>query len=106
MMSPDLSFIGILATVIGLVGWMVKLSAKRSEAITDRFLRHLEDQNNSNQQHRVEFLAAIREHAAAMSEMASQQKEVASKLSEVVVQVKELAEEVTHLKARQGTDRT
>jgi len=120
------AMIGLLGTIIGMIVWMVKLSAKRSQDITDRFIKHLEDAAEAKSREdseravakaaedaeraleRGEFLQAIKDHALSMTRMADQQKEVAERLSDVVTEVrglatevKELANEVAHIKESQ-----
>lgn len=91
-----LAFVGILGTVVSLVVWMIKLSAKRSEQITDQFIATLHRQNEQSDARSTQFIEA-------MERMSEQLHEVADKLSEVVVQVRELAAEVADLKREPRT---
>jgi hypothetical protein len=102
------AMVGLLGTIIGMIVWMVKLSAKRSQDITDRFIKHLEDASSAKAREdveraaeRSEFLRAIKEHAHAMERMADQQKEVAERLSDVVTKVSELASTVARIEEQQ-----
>jgi uncharacterized membrane-anchored protein YhcB (DUF1043 family) len=102
------AMVGLLGTIIGMIVWMVKLSAKRSQDITDGFIKHLEVASSAKAREdveraaeRAEFLNAINQHTQAMGRMADQQKEVAERLSDVVTKVSELASTVARIEEQQ-----
>lgn len=107
------AMIGLLGTIIGMIVWMVKLSAKRSQEITDRFIKHLEDASAAKAREDVEraseraqFLEALRHNTESTERVAERLSDIVAEVRILTTEVRELATEVANIKSAQSEQST
>jgi predicted PurR-regulated permease PerM len=76
----------VFSTIVGLVVWQVKNSARRQDAMTDRSLTFMENQVNAQTKVHAGHAEAQKEMAASVSKLADAQKENTNELKKLVNQ--------------------
>ena len=94
------SMITILATVVGLVVWLVKQQTKRQNDVTDRYFRHLEERSSKNEKIHEGYAEAFKAVGESISTQTLEISKQTVQLGELTSKVGGLAESVVKSQCR------